>query len=172
MRGGIAREDVHYRIGPLTTYADAAELERKFRKAGSGERIVYAIGPGVTSGVPAAALARRWQAQGLCHLARRRDPGGAGWQYFIEKRPNAAVSAIAPSQGCSIAGRPEEQLLAVLARVAGPLPSLDLLAERARLPHRQAADYRLRLLVQGGFIKIRREGVNRFVEILKTGDSL
>lgn len=166
--GRLSPDTAHYRIGPLTTYVDPAELERAFRRANAGERVTYAIGPSLSPSATARLMVARWQEQGLCHMARHRE--GTGWRYFIEKRPNAAASANEVSEGRSISGRPEHQLLLVLVDIAEAgraLPSLDLLADRAELPHRQAADYRLRLLVEGGFIRLRREGVNRFADILK-----
>lgn len=168
MSGRIDRESAQYRIGPLTTYRDAADLEREFRRADVGGRIVYAMGPALTAGATIPAMMRQWQAQGLCHLSRVKRDGI--WHYFAEKRPMAVTAMNVVSAKQSIAGTPEEQLLNVLvglAEAGRALPSLDLLADRADLPHRQAADYRLRLLVEGGFVRLRREGVHRFVEILK-----
>lgn len=164
----MERSGAHYRIGPLTTYADPGELERRFRRASAGDRLTYAIGPALGAGAATAQLARRWHEQGLVHLSRERD--GKGWRYFIEKRPAPPCESAKPNTAAGIAGRPEEQLLLVLIDFAGggePLPSLELLAERAGLPHRQAADYRLRLLLDGGYVRIRRDGDRRFVDILK-----
>lgn len=173
--GRLDRDTAHYRIAPLTTYVDAAEMETLFQRAAAGERVTYAIGPAVSLTATTAALVRRWHDKGLCDLHRERETAGRGFRYFIQKRHVAAVEPKSDSPAGSIDGRPEARLLRVLTGVAetgGPMPSLDLLAERAQLPHRQAADYRLRLLVEGGFITIRRKGINRFVEILKTGDAL
>lgn len=170
MSGRLNNDTAQYRIGPLTTYRDAADLEREFRRADVGGRIVYAIGPALTPGAVIPALMRQWQDQGLCHLSRYK--GAESWHYFAEKRPLAVTQANDVSAKQSIAGRPEEQLLHVLVDLAeseAPLLSLDLLAEHAGLPDRNAAGYRLRLLVEGGFIRLRREGVNRYAEILRRG---
>lgn len=170
MSGRLDRDSAHYRIGPLTTYVDAAELERNFRRARAGQRVTYAIGPAVSLTATTAALARAWHDEGLCYLHREREATGRGFLYFVQKRHAATTKANAVSAACPIRGRPEEKLLHVLTDIAergGLLPSLDLLADRAELPTRNAADYRLRLLVEGGFVQVRREGVNRYVDILR-----
>lgn len=175
MSGRLNRDSAHYKIGPLTTYVDASELERMFRKARAGERVTYAIGPAVSLSAATASLVRAWHDEGLCHLLREREEGGRGFRYFVQKRHGATTRANSASSTCPIEGRPEAKLLHVLADIAqagGMLPSLDLLAERADLPTRNAADYRLRLLVEGGFVRVRRDGVNRFVEILRQEESL
>ncbi|MYL99576.1 hypothetical protein GR702_17585 [Novosphingobium sp. FGD1] len=175
MSGRLDRDSAHYKIGPLTTYVDAAELERRFRKARAGERVTYAIGPAVSLTAATAALVRAWHDEGLCHLLRERENDGRGFRYFLQKRHGATTSANSAAVACPIEGRPEARLLQVLADIAeggGPLPSLDLLADRAELPTRNAADYRLRLLVEGGFVRVRREGLNRYVDILRQEASL
>lgn len=172
MSGRIDRDSAQYRIGPLTTYRDAADLEQEFRRADVGGRVVYAMGPALTPGATIPAMMRQWQAQGLCHLSRVKRDGI--WHYFAEKRPMVVTAVNAVSAKQNIAGTPEELLLRVLVGLPEntPMPSLDMLAERADLPSRYAADYRLRLLVEGGFVRVRRQGVQRFVEILKQGESL
>lgn len=170
MSGRIDRDRAHYRIGPLTTYVDAAELEKNFRRAAAGERVTYAIGPAVSLSAATAALVRAWHDEGLCHLLREREDGGRGFRFFVQKRPAAAARANSVGVACPIQGRPEEKLLNVLAEIAergGLMPSLDLLADRSELPSRNAADYRLRLLVEGGFVRVRRVGLNRYVDILR-----
>ncbi len=170
MPGRISQQSAHYRIPALTTYVDARELERKFHSARPGERVTYALGPAVSLNAATAALVRNWHDQGLCLLLREREEGGRGFRYFVQKRARETAQrreiAVDP-----IAGRPEAKLLQVLIAIAGRggvLPSLDILADRADLPSRNAADYRLRLLVKGGFVRIHRESEHRYVEILNS----
>lgn len=167
MSGRLSQQSAHYRIPALTTYVDARELEQKFRTARPGERVTYALGPAVSLNATTAAMVRDWHDRGLCLLLREREEGGRGFRYFVQKRkPEAERRDITVNP---IAGRPEAKLLAVLTAIAGRggvLPSLDILADRADLPSRNAADYRLRLLVKGGFVRIHREGEHRYVEIM------
>ncbi|MBT0667058.1 hypothetical protein HT136_01580 [Novosphingobium profundi] len=170
MSSRLNQGNAHYRIGPLTTYVDARELERKFERAVAGERVTYAIGPAVSLNAATAALARSWHDAGLCLLLREREGGGRGFRYFVQKRELAVAGADDAADGPAIRGRPEEKLLHVLEDMAergGALPSLDMLADLAGLPTRNSADYRLRLLIDGGFVRVRRDGPNRFVDILR-----
>ncbi|TCM40086.1 hypothetical protein [Novosphingobium sp. ST904] len=170
MSGRISHEKAHYRIPALTTYVDACELERKFQCARPGERVTYALGPAVSLNAATAAMVRTWHDQGLCLLLREREEGGRGFRYFVQKRAREAAHR-QETPADPIAGRPEAKLLQVLVAIAGRggvLPSLDVLADRADLPSRNAADYRLRLLVKGGFVRIRRESEHRYVEIMNS----
>lgn len=175
MSGRIERDSARYRIGPLTMYVDVADLEKQFRRARANEQVTYAVGPCVTLTAPTAALVRSWHDQGLCYLRREREEGGQGFRYFVQKRIGATTKVNLVSAAFSIRGRPEAKLLEVLVAVAERgvrLPSLDMLADRADLPSRNAADYRLRLLIEGGFVRVRRVGIDRYVDILKQEPAL
>lgn len=168
MSGRISQQSAHYRIPSLTTYVDAGELERKFRSARPGDRVVYALGTGVSLKAATAAMVRAWHDQGLCLLLREREGIGRGFRYFVQKRAREAAQQ-RKSATNPLAGRPEAKLLKVLAEIAAcgeALPTLDALADRADLPSRNTADYRLRLLIKGGFVRIRHEGESRYVDIL------
>lgn len=162
--GGIVRDGAQYRIAPLTTYARPDDMRRWCEGAAAGHRCTYAVGPKLGQDA-AAELARSLEAAGKVRLSRQRE--GQGWRYFMERRP-AEDPAPAETPAQRIAGRPEGRLLdalTVLAEAGDPLPSLEALAELAGLPHRQAASYRLRLLVDGGYVTVREDGERRFIEI-------
>lgn len=168
MSGRLSQQSAHYRIPALTTYVDARELERKFKAARPGERVTYALGPAVSLNAATAAMVRAWHDQGLCLLLREREEGGRGFRYFVQKRARETGQR-QEAAADTIVGRPEAKLLQVLIAIAGRggvLPSLDILADRADLPSRNAADYRLRLLIKGGFVRIHRESEHRYVEIM------
>lgn len=164
MVGGLQRESARYRIGPLTTYAEVAELEGWLRVAEPGEKMVYAIGPALGRNAAAKQLASRWHDEGKVRLHRegstyimvaRRQVGDA--------RPDTSAHRIGPAEG---------RLMDVISRLADeakPLPVLELLAELAGLPTRQAADYRLRILQGAGLVKLTCEAGVRVAEVVATG---
>lgn len=165
--GGFQRESARYRIGPLTTFADAADLEEEFEDAPAGAQFTYAIGPTLArnSSHPTVLLVRRLHDEGRVHLKQK--PDGQGTRYLIEKRPEdrSAGGAAAQIRLSDYEARLFD-ILRGLANRAAPLPSLDLLAEQVGLPHRQAADYRLRALIKRGLILVKPVGSARFVEVI------
>lgn len=164
MVGGLQRDGARYRIGPLTTYAEAADLEHWLRVAEPGEKMVYAIGPALGRTATAANLARRWGEEGKVRLHRdgntyimvaRRQPG--------DDRADAGAHRLGPAEGRLF------DVIVRLAEEAKPLPVLELLAEMAGLPTRQAADYRLRVLQGAGLVKVTSEAGMRVAEVVSTG---
>lgn len=164
MVGGLHREGAKYRIGPLTTYADVAELEKWLRVAVSGEKVVYAIGPALGREAATPKLARRWAEEGKVRLHRD------GSKYIMARRIAADVQD--EPGGAGKARSEELRLLEVITRLADqakPLPVLELLAEMAGLSTRQAADYRLRNLQSAGLVRITTERGLRVAEIVASG---
>jgi hypothetical protein len=167
--GGIEREAARYRIGPLTTYADPSDLEVWMRRAAPGDETWYAIGPALGEKAAAPKLARRLAGDGLATLFLRRV--GGGLHYMIRKRAPAA-SAISACGRIAAPAATERALYEVLCQVADdglPLPSNEVLAERAGLPDRHAARYRLSLLVAAGFVQVEVGSGRRVVQIVATG---
>lgn len=163
--GGIARDGARYRIGPLTTYARPDQLREWHKHASPGDRCIYAIGPALGAD-PVAALAREMGEAGTVHLSRERDE--RGWRYFMEKRPSP------PAQAAKLClGGLERQLLEALVQIADeglPLPSFEILAERAGLSDRHAARYRLQNLEAQGHVRITcLSSGARVAEIVATG---
>lgn len=158
-----------YRIGPLTTYAEAAELARDFARARPGAALTYAIGPALGKDGATLRLVRGWIAAGQASaLPQVRAEGGRGFVYRISKVssregkgaagnpvPSAAPDIFAPSS-------PEGRLLAVIEDVLGAgkrLPSYGELADLAddpRIPDGEAARYRLKKLEAAGLVKGKR----------------
>lgn len=164
MVAGLQRETARYRIGPLTTYAETAELEHWLSVAEPGERMVYAIGPALGRSATAANLARRWGAEGKVRLHRD------GNTYIMVARRQADDKRL--DENARRLGPAEGRLYDVIARLADeskPLPALELLAELAGLPTRQAADYRLRILQGAGLVTVTCFDGTRVAEIVATG---
>lgn len=169
MIGRIERESARYRIGPLTTYADPGELEVWMRRAAPGDETWYAIGPALGDHAAAPKVARRLAGDGLATLFLRRV--GGGLHYMIRKRA-PAPSAIAACGRIAQPAATERALYDVLCQIADgglPLPSNEVLAERAGLPDRHAARYRLSLLIAAGFVRFDVIAGRRVAEITATG---
>ena len=165
----IARDGARYRIGPLTTYVDAGELEAWHVRARPGDEMVYAIGPALGHDAATPKVARRLQDRGEAMLFLRRE--GNGIHYVIRKREKAAAPRSVTSAAHAPSG-PERRLYDTLVEIADaglPLPSLEMLAERAGLSDRFAARYRLQILQSQGFVRVSGPMVGRVVEIVETG---
>jgi len=156
-----------YSIGPLTTYADAAELARWFDGAAPKHECTYATG--VALGRHATAeLARRLEGEGKVALVRRRN--GRGFDYIIRKLPTATADGCADGDLDPVTAR----VLSVLAErfAAGvPCPSQAELARLAGLPNRRAAQYRLALLMQRGLVQIETVAGRRQVRVTAKGEA-
>ena len=164
MVGVMQREGARYRIGPLTTYAEVADLERWLQVAEPNERMVYAIGPALGRKAAAAEAARRWADEGKVNLHRD------GSTYVMVVRRQADDDR--PETGAHRLGPAEGRLYDAISRLADagkPLPVLELLAEIAGLPTRQAADYRLRVLQGAGLVTVMVVNGTRVAEIVATG---
>lgn len=164
MIGAIQRDGARYRIGPLTTYAETAELEKWLLVAEPGEKMVYAIGPALGRSAPTAALARQWNAAGKVRLHRD------GNAYIMVARRQSGDTR--PDPRAARIGAAEGRLFDAICRLAEegqPLPALEELAELAGLPTRFAADYRLRILQGAGLVRVRCENGARVAEIVETG---
>ena len=169
MIGGIEREAARYRIGPLTTYAEPGELEAWMLRAEPGDETWYAIGPALGDKAAAPKVARRFAGDGLATLFLRRV--GGGLHYMIRKRA-PALSAVAACGRLAQPAPTERALYDVLCQIADdglPLPSNELLAERAGLPDRHAARYRISLLRAAGFVRVEVVAARRVLEITATG---
>ena len=170
MADGGNQQGARFRIGPLTTYVEAAELTAWHRGAAPGDRCTYAIGPALGSRAGAAQLARELAARGAAHLFQERD--GKGWRYCIEKRaaPVRPDGRVVPLDPASIEGR----LLALLTRAADasrPCPTNEELAEALGLGAGHEARYRFGRLIEGGHLRLiesRRFG-GRVIEVAATG---
>lgn len=164
MIGGMQRQGARYRIGPLTTYAEVGELDRWLQVAEAGEKMVYAIGPALGREAAAPKLARQWSEQGKVRLHRD------GPSYIMvalgrtgERSDATNARRIGPAEGRLF------DVISKLADEAKPLPVLELLAEMAGLPTRQAADYRLRVLQGAGLLRVECRAGVRIAEIVETG---
>lgn len=169
MSGRLDRDSAHYRIGPLTTYADPAELGAWHRVASVGAEMTYAIGPALGASAATAKLARSLSDAGEALLFLRRVEGQV--HYIIRKRERAAAG-LPRSVAASVPPGPQRQLydaLCALATDGLPLPCLEELAELARLSDRKAAHYRLNQLSTAGVVRVATVDGARVVEIVSTG---
>lgn len=169
LAGGIQREQVSYRIGPLTIYAEALELEAWLKQAQPGDETWYAIGPALSPGAVAANLARKYHAAGLATLHLNRAEGQL--HYMIRKCAPAPVPA-APKISSLYPSGPVRELYDVICAIAAegqPLPSNDALAEQAMLSDRHAVRYRLNLLIGAGFLRLMEIDGQRVAELPDKG---
>lgn len=142
----------HYSIGPLTTYADPGDLERWFHDAAPGHECKYAAGPAEAE-CPTVNLVRRLVDARQATV--RKERRGRGFHYYIRKR--AAESGLPLPGEIAPVDAASQRLLEVLADVARSgeaCPSYSDLAERAALPDRYAARYRLSLLQACGLVAL------------------
>lgn len=168
MRAGLTQDSAHYRIGPLTTYVDPAELDAWMRCAKPGDETSYAIGPSLSLVAATPKLARKFEAEGIAQLFLRRV--GGGLHYMIRKR-EVACAAPAPISAIYPNG-PVRALYDVICSIAEdglPLPSNEVLAERAMLSDRHAVRYRINLLVGAGFIRMIEVDGQRVAEVPGVG---
>lgn len=169
MSGRIDRDSAQYRIGPLTTYADPAELGAWHQQACIGAEMTYAIGPALGTTAATAKLARKLRDAGEAMLFLRRAEGQV--HYVIRKRERAAAG-LPRAVAASVPPGPQRQLYDALCALAAdglPLPSLEELAELARLSDRKAAHYRLNQLSSAGIVRVATVDGSRVVEIVSTG---
>lgn len=165
----IERDGAHYRIGPLTTYADPAELQAWHRRANLGAEMTYAIGPALGTNAATPVIARKLRDSGEATLFLRRQAGGI--HYIIRKRAKVAALQVAADEHAVPAG-PLRQLYTALCTVAAEgmqMPSLEALAELAGLSDRHAAHYRLGQLSAGGHVRLLTSEGQRIAEIVATG---
>lgn len=169
MAGGIYRDSAHYRIGPLTTYADETDLRAWHRDAEIGDAMPYAIGPALGEKSATARLARSLRDSGEAILFLERREGRL--HYMIRKRAKPEPARQVRIESAVPPG-PQRQLYHVLCELASDglmLPSLEDLAELARLSDRKAAHYRLNQLSSAGIVRVATVNGSRIVEIVATG---
>jgi len=168
---GMAREGARYKIGPLTTYAEASELRQWLLVATAGEEMVYAIGPGLSLGAETPKLARALADRGEALLLQRRE--GKGLHYIIRKRePREASGAADPTTMLAWDGKPEGRVLQAVVELSDfglPLPLYDDLAEACGLADGEAVRYRLGVLEKAGAIRLLGVTGARVVEVCSTG---
>lgn len=167
MGAGVAMkaETASFRIGPLTTYADPADMAAWIERAATGDEMIYATGP-VLGEHPAASLARKMAECAQVELFQRRSGKPNCFDYCARRLPPAASVAEngehSPANTASLEkkvfGLPLEearvyQCIATAARAGSPCPSLARIATICRLKSRRRADYLLAQLVEMGLLK-------------------
>ena len=166
----LQRDGARYRIGPLTTYADADELRQWHLVAEPGEEMVYAIGPALGARAATPKLAREISERGEGLLFQRRESGGI--HYVIRKREVRPAKALSASVSDAWAGKPEGRILAAVCEIADmglPMPLYDVLAEACGLADGEAVRYRLNVLAKAGVLRLAGPSGDRVVEICATG---
>lgn len=158
-------------------YAPKAQIEEWFARAKSGDQMIYARGPMLDPRHEVPRLVRDWIATGEVNPKQRRDDGGAGSIYWVERcRPDVrsdGVKRIAVDDDYRETA--DGKIFLTLVRAANlgmPCPSNAALAEIAGLRDADAARYRLRLLAEQGRIEIKLSGPGRSfrrVRIVETG---
>ena len=169
-----------YKIGPLTTYADAGEMRRLFADMPVGGELIYATGPFLGDN-PAPVLAREWAARGRAQLFQRRHESRAHCFHYIARKADPAhAQAVRPVVGECAAipfdwpDSEEGRMFDLLQRLADEkreCPTNAHLARALGLKDEEAARYRFNKLVSWGHVRViepQRFGP-RVIEIAATG---
>ena len=169
-------------LGPLTTIVPIEDFDAWFAKAGIGDKVIYAIGFGLTRKNATCARVRELYEAGeldLNHRLGEKQGAHRRTEYLATKKapatpaPTPGAGAPAMSREERIHGTPEYALLAELKRAANferPMPSLAELMRACNFKTRSAVRYRLEKLEDMGLIEILdRPGARRQARIISTG---
>ena len=164
-----------FSIGPLTTYADSAQMACWLERAAVGDEMIYATGP-VAGDHPATRLARTMHDGGLVELFQRRSGRAHCFDYCARKkgassggptgRPSAPSGSLREDAGSPPSAEVLErriltlpldearvyQCVARAAQADAPCPSLSAIAAQCLLRNRFRAKYLLGRLCELGLL--------------------
>ncbi|MBX7496786.1 hypothetical protein K3172_13045 [Qipengyuania sp. 6B39] len=166
-----------FSIGPLTTYAEPAQMRAWLAGAEAGHAIVYATGPALAEH-PAKALALKWQGEGKVELSQRRSARAHCFDYLARKVGDAVCTMAERNASLTETRTQMRALLKILRRCAvrgAVCPSLTKAARELGLPGggrgRRRAQYLFDRLKAEKKIAVSGNGRNapRVVTILAPG---
>ena len=146
-----------FSIGPLTTYADSAQMACWLERAAVGDEMIYATGP-VAGDHPATRLARTMHDGGLVELFQRRSGRAHCFDYCARKKGVVESESAEPQDlHRTILTLPLDearvyQCVARAAQADAPCPSLSAIAAQCLLSNRFRAKYLLGRLCELGLL--------------------